>query len=167
MGRDDHHPVAGGEFADEPQYFLDLDEVQVRGGLVGQHQGRIECDRPRDRDALLLTTAQISGPVRHPFLEPDPGEQLPGALVGGATRQAGGEQGHHHVLQCGEARYEIERLKHDADGFAAVVRHPAGIQRCHIDVAELDGTAGGPQYAAQAGQQCRLSATAGTQQDHQ
>ena len=37
----------------------------------------------------------------------------------------------------------------------------------NVDVAKLDGTAGGPQYAAQAGQQRRLSATAGAQQDHQ
>ena len=61
MGCDDHHPVTGREFADQPQHLLDLNEVQVRGGFVGQYQGRIERDRPRDRHPLLLPAAQIAG----------------------------------------------------------------------------------------------------------
>ena len=44
VGRDDHHPVTGREFADQPQHLLDLDEVQVRGRLVGEDQA---ADRAR------------------------------------------------------------------------------------------------------------------------
>ena len=80
VGRDDHHPVAGGEFTDEPQYLLDLDEVQVRGGFVGQYQGRIERDRARDRDSLLLAAAEIARPVRYPLLQADAGSSCPARL---------------------------------------------------------------------------------------
>ena len=167
MGRDDHHPVAGGEFADQPQHLLDLDEVQVRGGLVGQYQGRIERDRARDRDPLLLPAAEIARPVDHPLLQADPRQQLSGALVCRAARMARREQRHHHVLQRGEARHEVERLEHDADGVAPVVRQLVAVERGDVDVAEFDGPGGGSQDAAEAGQQRRLPAAAGTQQDHQ
>ena len=74
MGGDDHHPVSRREFADQPQHLFDLNEVQVRGRLVGDDQRRVECDRPRDRDSLLLTAAEITRPVGHPVLEPDAGQ---------------------------------------------------------------------------------------------
>ncbi len=140
VGRHDHHPVAGGEFADEPQYLLDLDEVQVRGRLVGQDQRRIERDRARNRHSLLLTAAEITRPVRYPLLQADARKQLSGALVGRATWLARREQWHHDILQCGEARHEIECLKHDPDGLAAVIRHLVAFKRCHIDVTEFDGS---------------------------
>jgi len=36
-----------------------------------QHQGRIQCDRPRHRDTLLLSPTQITGPVVEPILQAD------------------------------------------------------------------------------------------------
>ena len=53
--------VRRGEFADQSQHLLDLDEVEVRGGLVGQEQRRIQGERPGDRDALLLPPLRSPG----------------------------------------------------------------------------------------------------------
>ena len=86
VGGDDHHPVPGGQFADEPQHLLDLNVVEVGGRLVGEDQRRVECDRPRDRHPLLLTAAEVTGPVVHPLRQPDPGQQLLGPLAGLAAR---------------------------------------------------------------------------------
>ena len=65
MGGDHHHAVIG-QFTDEPQHLLDLDEVQVRRRLVGQDQRRIQSDGARHRDALLLSSRHVTGAVRHP-----------------------------------------------------------------------------------------------------
>lgn len=61
MGRDDDHPVAAGQFADEPQYLLHLNEVQVCGGFVSQYQRRIESYRTCDRHSLLLAPLRSPG----------------------------------------------------------------------------------------------------------
>ena len=79
VSRHDDEAFAGREFADQPQHLFDLDEVQVRGGLVGQDQRRIKRDRAGDGDALLLPTAEVSRAVPHPVLQTHPLQQFLGA----------------------------------------------------------------------------------------
>ena len=54
VGRHHHHPIAHRQAPDEAEQLLDLDEVEVRGGFVGQDQRRVECQGARHRDPLLL-----------------------------------------------------------------------------------------------------------------
>ena len=54
VGRDHDHPFLRRDLADQAQHFLDLDEVEVGSRLVGEEQRRVEGERTRDRDALLL-----------------------------------------------------------------------------------------------------------------
>ena len=43
--------------------------VEVAGGLVGQHAGRMRHQRARDRHALALAARQLGGPVLHALLQ--------------------------------------------------------------------------------------------------
>ena len=72
MRRDDDDATRLREVAQEAEHAVDLDVVEVRGRLVGEHQRRVVCERPRDRDPLLLTARQVgrtvvsSGPRARP-----------------------------------------------------------------------------------------------------
>ena len=41
----------------------------MRGGLVGEQERRVETQRARDRDPLLLAARQVGGPVLEPIGE--------------------------------------------------------------------------------------------------
>ena len=166
VGRDDHHPVSRGELADQPQHLLDLDEVEVRGRLVGEDQRRIERDRPRDRDTLLLTAAEITWPVGRPVLQSDPRQQLFGLFVRRATA-ARRAQRHHHVLQRGEAGHQVERLEHDAHRLAPVFRQPLASSDVTSTSPNLMAPPVGWRMSAETRQQRGLPTAAGAQQDHQ
>ena len=167
MGGDHDHPFPGRQFADQPQHFLDLDVVQVCGRLIGDQEGRVEGDGPGDRHPLLLTAAEISGPVRHPIGQADPGQQFGGPFAGFMPTYAGGPHRHHDVLDRGQAWHQVESLEDDTDGVAPIVRECARVQFGDVDVAELDPSGAGPQNPAKTGQQGRLPAAAGPQQDRQ
>ena len=85
IGERDHSVVVGGDDDDatgtasprtSPEHALDLDVVEVRGGLVGEDQRRVEAERPRDGDALLLPAGQVTGVVMHALRQADLLEQL-------------------------------------------------------------------------------------------
>src|SRR5919106_711555 len=86
---------------------------------------RDEC--ARDRDALLLATRELGGPVRAPVGEADVGEQFvdPPSL-GLASRELEREE---DVLLCGQHRQQVEELEHEADVATAELRE--------LSVAEL------------------------------
>ena len=126
VGGDDDEALTGREFADQPQHLLDLNEVQVCGGLVGQDQRRVESDRAGDGDALLLSAAEVAGAVPHPVLQTDPLQQFLGALARLPAVHACRVHRHHHVLDRGQAGQQVERLEHDPDRAAPVHRQLAG-----------------------------------------
>ena len=49
------------DLAQQRQHGLDLDVVQVRGGLVRKHERGVERNRPCDGHALLLPTERSPG----------------------------------------------------------------------------------------------------------
>jgi len=51
------------------------------GRFVSQNQRRIEGDRARHGDPLLLPAAEITGTMGHSVLQTDTGQQLLGALA--------------------------------------------------------------------------------------
>ena len=75
---DDDDPAGAGDLAEQREHALDLDVVEVRGRLVGEHERRVVCQRPRDGDALLLSARQVGRAVVETVAEVDPLEQLVG-----------------------------------------------------------------------------------------
>src|SRR5678816_3923134 len=69
IGLFEHHRVVRGEHERETTLAIELahqaDEraagllVEVRGRLIGEHEGRFARDRAGDRDALLLATTHL------------------------------------------------------------------------------------------------------------
>ena len=167
VGGHHHHPFAGREVADQREHLLDLDVVQVCGRFIGDQQRWVQCDGPGDRNPLLLSAAEITGPVRHPVCQADAGQQFLGPFVGLLLRNPGRTQRHHHVLQRGEARHQVEGLEHDPDGVAPVVGQRVRVEGGQVDVPELDTAGRRPQNPAKTGQQGGLTASAGAQQNCQ
>ena len=105
-----------------PQHALDLDVVEVRGGLVGQDQRRIEAERTRDGDTLLLSARHVAGVVMETLAEADLLEQLDRSgprrpWTTDRPRRIGAMTFSVRV----EARHEVERLEHHADAMTAVL----------------------------------------------
>ena len=167
VGGDDDEAFPGCEFADQPQHLFDLNEVQVRGRLVGQDQRRIEGDRAGDGDALLLSAAEVTGTVPHPVLQADPLQQFLGALAGLAAVHARRVHRHHHILERGQAGEQVERLKHDADRAAPVHRQRGGVHLGDVDIVERDAARCRAEDSAEARQQRGLAAAARAEQQRQ
>src|SRR5687768_994244 len=89
---EDHHPPGmGGDVGlvghhddglplvvqglEDPHDLLAGGAVEVAGRLVGQQDGRLVHQRPRDRDPLPLAAGELVGPVIHPVSQPHPGER--------------------------------------------------------------------------------------------
>ena len=61
MRRDDDDAAGLREVMEEAEHAVDLDVVEMRGRLVGEHERWIVRKCPCNRDALLLTARQVGG----------------------------------------------------------------------------------------------------------
>src|SRR2546425_7634710 len=77
------------EALQERQHFHARARVEVAGGLVGQDDGRIVDERPRDGHALLLAARELARMMGLAIGEPHRLQARPGA----AAALAGGEAG--------------------------------------------------------------------------
>ena len=81
--------AAGVQRAEDVEHLGAGGRVEVAGGLVGQHDGRLADDGPGDGHPLALTARELRRAVPQAVGEPDPLERLGGAappLVGGTPR---------------------------------------------------------------------------------
>ncbi len=85
MGCDQHCHALVGEFSDEVEHLRDELRVERGGDLVEEQQPGAHRERPDDRDALLLAPREAVGELGSLVRQADPGEQLPGALLGQRT----------------------------------------------------------------------------------
>ena len=85
VGCDDHDPAGSREVSQQPDHRVDLHVVEMRRRLVGEDHGRIERQGTRDRDALLLSSGQITRTVVGAIHEVDLCEHLVGARSRGAS----------------------------------------------------------------------------------
>ena len=67
MGDEDHRVPLPVELLEESQHLPSGPGVQGAGGLVGQDDRGVPCQRPGDRDPLLLTTGELAGQMA-PFV---------------------------------------------------------------------------------------------------
>jgi hypothetical protein len=97
--------------------------VEVAGGLVGQHQRRLEHQRARDRHALLHAAGQLARPLVQRIAQADGGEQRARALaLRGVTRPVAHQRRQRHVLQRAEGRQQVVELEHEAQRLAPAQR---------------------------------------------
>src|SRR6266568_6239881 len=74
-GEDEGGPVLPVHLLHEVDDALPRLRVEVRGGLVGEHQGRAGDERARDRDALALAAGELARAVLRVALAPHRREQ--------------------------------------------------------------------------------------------
>jgi len=79
--------------------FLAGSRVEGARGLVGEDDGRMVAQGPRDGDSLTLSTRQFVRTVIHAVTEADGIEGLLGALTPFAAGQTGVDQGQFHIAQ--------------------------------------------------------------------
>ena len=122
----------------------------MRGRLVGQDQRWVEGDCAGDGDALLLSATEVTGPVSHAILQTHPLEQFLGALARLPAVHARRVHRHHHVLDCGQAGQQVERLEYDADGAAPIHRQFVGGHLGDVHTVERDAARGRSKDPAEA-----------------
>ena len=123
--------------ADPDQHVLDLlhdDRRESLGRLVHHQQARVEQQRARDREHLLLAARELAAAARMPFLESR--KRVVDALA--RPPAAGAALAQPQVLVHGERRPQAPSLGDVPD---AVVRDPARTQACQLVAFELDGSA--------------------------
>src|SRR3989449_1055494 len=116
-----HGGVVGHEDQGLPLFSIQADEevhdlrrrlrVQVPGRLVRPHDRGVVHERPSDRDALLLSRAQLGRLVVRPSVEfhgRHEGERFPAGLLRGHPRD---EERELDVLHGGEDRQQVVRLE--------------------------------------------------------
>ena len=89
--------------------------VEVAGRLVGQDDGGIGHQRPRDGHPLPLSARELVRPVLHAVRQPDRLEGLLGAPPPLRLRHPGVDQGQLDVVEDVGAREEVEGLEDEPD----------------------------------------------------
>jgi hypothetical protein len=84
--------------------------VEVAGGLVGEHAGRLRDESAREGGTLALAPRELGGQVLEALAEADLGERAPRPLERGRPVHAADEKRHRHVLDRGEFRQQVVEL---------------------------------------------------------
>ena len=140
--------------------------VQVAGGLVGQHAGRVRHQGAGDRHALAFAAREFGRAVLHAVLQAHGGQHLLGLPVHLRQRQAADPQRHADVVQRAEFGQQVVELVDEAEVFVAQPPLRGRIQPAQLAAHQLHRAAGGRIEAAQHVQQ-RALARAGGADDRQ
>ena len=123
--RHHHHGAAGVDVAQQLEDAAGGALVEVAGGLVGQQDGGIVHQRPRDRDPLLLAAGELAGIGPALGREAHLGQHPHHPRGDGVAPGAGHLEREGDVLFGGAVLQQPEILEHDAEP-AAQPRHLAG-----------------------------------------
>lgn len=130
--------------------------VQVAGRLVGQQDGRVDRQRPRDCDALALASRKLVGQMIHPMRELHQVQQVLHSRLDLVPGPAAQMQGNRDVLQAGERWQEIEELKNETDLVAAYARQRIVGEAAEARAVDRDLAGGGMIEAADQVEQRRF-----------
>src|SRR3989441_2105111 len=134
--------------------------VEVAGRLVRENQRRIVGERERDGDALLLAAAQLLGQLLPFRFEADETKQR---LRTRLTRRFRDARHHHRqleVLDRGDARNQIEELKHEPDAVQPMLLESALVHDAQVLSLDQNLPRRRPIDAAEQIEQRRLAAAA-------
>src|SRR5258705_1920533 len=164
VSHDDHGaPIRASHGMEELHLLLSILGVQVGGGLVGQDEGRIAGERPRDRDALGLAAGHVTGQEVGALAEPHEVEE-PARLDASPLPFKALELKHHlDILRRGQRGEEIEALEDESHVAPADPRELALVEIGHDLTVNGDGPRRGAEHAAQHGKQGGLSAARGAE----
>ena len=99
------------DVADEFQDGSGRFRIQRAGGFIAQQHVRVRSQRPRDRDALLLTAGELGG-IGFGFIgKADRCEQRQGFLLCLRFFHTGQAQRQHDIVQAVFLHQQIERLE--------------------------------------------------------
>ena len=126
-----------GQFPHEAKNALDLDVIEVGGGLVGQQQRRIVDEGTGDRHALLLPSGQLGGAMMGSLVKPDAGQQFVGPRLGRPPGCARQPHRNDDIATGTEAGDQVEGLEYHAHRVAAVLGQRRAAQLVDDDGAEL------------------------------
>ena len=136
--------------------------VEVAGRLVGEDERGIVGESERDGDALLLAPAQFLRPLPPFGLEAHQIEQRLRACMALGFGDARHDHRQLEVLERGDARNEIEELKHEADAQQAMLFERALVHLREILSIDDDLSRRRPIDSAEQVEQRRLAAAART-----
>jgi hypothetical protein len=140
--------------------------IERAGRLVEQHHARLERDRPRDRDALLLAAGKLAGRVAGAVGEAHARQRGAAQLVGFGARFSGHlAQRERDVAERRHVRVEVERLEHHADALARAVDVGARIEQ--VDAVDHDAARGRLLEPVEAAQQRRFPRARRPDHEHQ
>src|SRR5690242_9075899 len=117
---DDGHPGILLNLAKQREDGFSSGAVEIARGLVGKKNLRAIDQRAGDRRALLFAPGKLAGAMADTFVEADALERLSHARAAFGSVDFRKAEREFDIFFEGHARKKIERLKHHADGLAAV-----------------------------------------------
>ncbi len=162
--RDDHHGPPG-QVRQQPQHHGGVGGVEAAGGLVREDHLWIVDECPGDREALLLASGKLMGPVVGHVAQTELVDQFGGA-PGAAARSTREPRWHQYVLSPGELLDQLKLLEHEADVAQPDPRERAAAAACKPLTADRDAAAVGRVETAEHVQQRRLTRTGAADYRH-
>src|SRR5581483_5359463 len=139
--RDDHRRAAlGGEPGEQVDHVGARFRVEVPGRLVGEDYPRLDGERARDRDALLLAAGELRRQVVCPLGEADLAQEREGAQPQLLARNSRRGEAGLDVLERRQRRDQVELLEDEAEGAQPQLGELARLDRQvdAVDGADLD-----------------------------
>ena len=115
-----HHQKAAAGLCDkvagQRQHVVGGGFIEIAGGLVGKQEQRLDCQRPPDRDPLLLAAGQLFGIAVEEAGQSQPPRKLglPGCVV--ASGNAGLKS---QIVPYAQAWDQVELLKDETQPVAS------------------------------------------------
>src|SRR5579883_68155 len=159
VGNDQHRPVTlmcG--LREDAHDRAAIVAVERRGRLVGENDGRVGNKRTRDRDPLLLASAQATRPRSRLLLKPDQTERFTRFSCRSPAVFAADVERKLDILRCRQGWKQMIRLEHKTD---MVAPNPGQSFRVGIagrGAADADRARARRQHAAENEQKCGLAA---------
>ena len=133
--------------------------IEIAGGLIGQHQARMQHHRARHGDALLLAAGKLGWPAMKLVGQAHQLQHLAGAPRGLAFRHPRDQPRHHHVLQRGEVGEQVMKLENEAELEVAKVGQRPIAEREQVLALEIDLACGRRLEASEHVEQSRFAYT--------
>ena len=131
--------------------------VEIAGGFIGQDDGGVADQGPRDARPLAFPSGQLGGFGVGAVGEPDSHQRLVRLFAAGPDGMACCMQAIGHVVECGLMLGQEELLEHESDGCGPQGGDlPVG-EPADIEPADPDGPRGRPGQRAHDVQQSRLA----------
>ena len=148
MGDEDDGVALLVQLLQHPQHFPAGMGVQRTGGLVGQDQGRVADQRPRDGNALLLAARKLVGLAFQFIAQAHLLQHRLGAGPALAAGYPGVDQGHFHITHQVQLGQKVILLEHEAQHLVADSGKLVAAHLAHIPAVQLIGACGGHVQAA-------------------